>query len=675
MLWGPKDRVPQPLLVRKTPPDMSDLATRLANLSPAQRALLEQRLAQKKPTAEPIAIIGMSCRFAGALSLAAYWELIRDGREGVCEITPDRWDINELHDPTGTQPGKMASRRAGLVDNIDQFDPVFFGITPREAARMDPQQRLLLEVAWEALEHGGWPADRAAGSNTGVYVGIGGADYAKVPVSNFDYYEKIDAHMGTGNALSIASNRISYIFDFHGPSASVDTACSSSSLAIHLAVESLRRGECTAALAGGVNAIITPETTIAFSKAHMLSPDGRCKPFDASANGYVRGEGCALVLLKKLSDAERDGDQILGVLRATSVNQDGRTSGISAPNGESQKKCILAALDQAGLNPADIDYIEAHGTGTPLGDPIEMGALASIFKRTSPTEPPVLVTSAKANIGHTETVSGVAGLIKVLLLMQHEQAAPQLHFRELNPHIQLVGSRITIPTKSTPWPASKRRRLAGISSFGFGGTNTHLIVEAPPATVPSPEPHERNGHAQKSETTAKPILLKIAGKTPLAVERQAIDFATMLADESVRLSDVAFSANTGRNDFNNRAVVIGSGRAELIERLHAAGEGKTTAGIVRGQVQGLKRPKAALLFTGQGAQAVGMGANSMTANPTSAPCSTSAMKRCAKRSANRCWRYSIPPAAQAVASTKPPSPNRRSSHSNTPSPRCGSSGA
>ncbi len=586
---------------------MSDLATRLANLSPAQRALLEQRLAQKKPTAEPIAIIGMSCRFAGAPSLAAYWELIRDGREGVGEVTPDRWDINELYDPTGTQPGKMSTRRAGLVENIDKFDPVFFGITPREAARMDPQQRLLLEVAWEALEHGGWPADRAAGSNTGVFVGIGGADYAKVPVSDFDYYEKIDAHMGTGNALSIASNRISYIFDFHGPSASVDTACSSSSLAIHLAVESLRRGECTAALAGGVNAIITPETTIAFSKAHMLSPDGRCKPFDASANGYVRGEGCALVLLKKLSDAERDGDPILGVLRATSVNQDGRTSGISAPNGESQKKCIQAALDQAGLNPADIDYIEAHGTGTPLGDPIEMGALASIFKRTAPTEPPVLVTSAKANIGHTETVSGVAGLIKVLLLMQHEQTPPQLHFRELNPHIQLVGSRITIPTKSTPWPASKRRRLAGVSSFGFGGTNTHLIVEAPPNATVVAEAHERNGHAQKTEAGVKPTLLKIAGKTPLAVERQAADFAAMLADDSVRLRDVAFSANTGRNDFNNRAVVIGGSRTELIERLQAAGEGKTTAGIVRGQVQGLKRPKAALLFTGQGAQAVGMG--------------------------------------------------------------------
>ena len=273
--------------------------------------------------------------------------------------------------------GKMSVRWAAFIEGPDQFDPQFFGITPREAARMDPQQRILLEVAWEAMENAGRPAEELAGSKTGVFVGIGGTDYSKVGVPYDDYYQQIDAHLGTGNALSIAANRLSYMFDLHGPSAAVDTACSSSSLAIHFAVESLRRGESDAALAGGVNMILTPETTIAFSKARMLSPEGVCRPFDARANGYVRGEGCGLVLLKRLADAERDGDNILAVLRATSVNQDGRTSGISAPNSQSQLACIQAALKQAGFTADDIDYVEAHGTGTPLGDPIEMLALAT----------------------------------------------------------------------------------------------------------------------------------------------------------------------------------------------------------------------------------------------------------------------------------------------------------
>ena len=346
----------------------------------------------------------------------------------------------------------MSVRWAAFIDNPDQFDPQFFGITPREAVRMDPQQRLLLEVAWEAMENAGRPAEELAGTRTGVFVGIGGNDYSKVCVGQDDYYQRIDAHMGTGNALSIAANRVSYVFDFHGPSAAVDTACSSSSLAIHFAVESLRRGESDAALAGGVNMILTPETTIAFSKARMLSPEGVCRPFDARANGYVRGEGCGLVLLKRLDDAERDGDNILAVLRATSVNQDGRTSGISAPNSQSQMACIRAALKQAGLTPDDIDYIEAHGTGTPLGDPIEMLALAQIFGTNDSAARPCYVTSVKANVGHMETVSGVAGLIKIVLMMQHEQIAPQTNFESLNPHIKLDGTRLVIPTEHVKWP-------------------------------------------------------------------------------------------------------------------------------------------------------------------------------------------------------------------------------
>ena len=593
---------------------MSELAQRLASLSPAQRQLLEKRLAEKKATAEPIAVVGMSCRFAGARNLAEFWNVISQGIEATGEVPPDRWDVDALYDPTGTESGKMSTRWGGFVDDIDQFDPAFFGIAPREAARMDPQQRLLLEVAWETMENAGLPADRMAGTKTAVFVGIGGTDYSKVPAQFVDYFHHIDAHVGTGNALSIASNRISYIFDFHGPSASVDTACSSSSLAIHLAVESLRRGEATAALAGGVNAIITPETTIAFSKARMLSPDGKCRPFDAGANGYVRGEGCGLILLKKLSDAQRDGDAIIGVIRATSVNQDGRTSGISAPNGESQKQCIRAAHRQAGVTADDFGYIEAHGTGTPLGDPIEMQSLGEIFRSRSGNQPPLHVSSVKANIGHTETVSGVAGLIKTLLLMQHNTFAPQVHFESLNPHIQLEGSRIVIPTQLTPWPADVNR-LAGISSFGFGGTNTHIIVEAPPAQAPQSNVAATslatgNGQAAYAdESSSEPFhLLKLSGRASSAIARQAEQFVQVFADHpDWSIAEICHAANSHRCDFNHRAAVVAQTREQCVEQLELLAAGRRSPHIKQGAVKGLTATQIAFLFTGQGSQYPQMG--------------------------------------------------------------------
>ena len=308
------------------------------------------------------------------------------------------------------------------------------------------------------MENAGRPADQLAGTRTGVFVGIGGTDYSKIAVPYDDYYQRIDAHMGTGNALSIAANRLSYIFDLHGPSAAVDTACSSSSLAIHFAVESLRRGESDAALAGGVNMILTPETTIAFSKARMLSPEGKCRPFDAGANGYVRGEGCGLVLLKRLADAERDGDHVLAVLRATSVNQDGRTSGISAPNSQSQIACIRAALKQAGLTPDDVELHRSARHGHAAGRPDRnAGPRRDLSDRATPLLAPCHVSSVKANVGHMETVSGVAGLIKVVLMMQHDEIAPQTHFESLNPHIQLDGTRLVIPTEHIAWPRGARR--------------------------------------------------------------------------------------------------------------------------------------------------------------------------------------------------------------------------
>lgn len=582
---------------------MSDLSERLAGLSPAQRALLEKRLAAKQPqtlpppAAEPIAIVGMACRFPGAPDLDAFWRLIRERRSAATEVPADRWDPDQFYDPSGETPGKMSVRWAALVDAPGDFDPQFFGITPREASRMDPQQRLLLEVAWEAMENAGRPADQMAGSKTGVFIGIGATDYSKVAVPYDDYYERIDAHMGTGNALSIAANRVSYIFDLHGPSAAVDTACSSSSLAIHFAVESLRRGESDAALAGGVNMILTPETTIAFSKARMLSTEGKCRPFDSGANGYVRGEGCGLVMLKRLADAERDGDNILAVLRATSVNQDGRTSGISAPNSQSQIACIRAALKQAGLTPDDVNYIEAHGTGTPLGDPIEMQALGEIFRSNDASAPPVHVSSVKANVGHMETVSGVAGLIKVVLMMEHDAIAPQTHFEALNPHIQLAGTRLVIPTEETAWPRGGRPRVAGVSSFGFGGTNTHLVVEGPPAAKSIQVAADRPLH-----------LLKLSAKSDAALAREAESFAAYLAKHADgNVADFCYSANTSKADFNHRAALAATDVMQLQTQLASLAEGKLPTGGKQNTVRSIARPKVAFLFTGQGLQYPGMG--------------------------------------------------------------------
>lgn len=610
--------------------DRAPKKDRLAGLSTDQRTRVQQRLiaraaaklraaaAEAEPAArraaessadiepgEPIAIVGMSCRFAGAPDLQAYWRMIRDGLEGAAEVPADRWPVDEYHDPAGG-PGKMATRRLAFLDQIDRFEPGFFNITPREAARMDPQQRLLLEVAWETFENAGWPADRLAGSATGVYVGVGGTDYMKAPIHAPNYFELIDAHVGTGNALSIASNRVSFALDLRGPSMSVDTACSSGSLAIHLAAESLRRGDSDAALAGGVNAIITPEVTIAFSNAQMLSPEGRCRSYDAAASGYVRGEGCAFVLLKRLRDAQRDGDDILAVLAGTAVNQDGRTPGISAPSVVRQQDCLHAALADAGLTPADVDYLEGHGTGTPLGDPVELQALAHVFRRAAEGDPPLWLTSVKANIGHTETVSGVAGLIKAVLLMQNAIVPPQLHFEQLNPHAQIESSRVTPVTEAQPWPSrlaeGGRPRVAGVSSFGFGGTNTHLVVTEPPRAKPL-------------ERAARPKqLIKLAAKTPDRLPQQAEQLADWLRSDAGRgaeLADVAYTMNTGRADFGHRAAFLVEGRDELLERLDQIAAG----GAADEAIPARSLPRAAWLFTGQGAQRWGMGRELYDAEP------------------------------------------------------------
>ncbi len=587
---------------------MIELTERLANLSPAKRKLLEQRLQEKPQTVEPIAIVGMACRFPGARNLDEYWRLICEGIDATGEVPPSRWSIEELYDPSGETPGKMSVKWGGFVDDVDQFDPLFFGITPREAARMDPQQRLLLEVAWEAIEHAGLPPDQVGGSKTGVFVGIGGTDYSKIPSQFENYYEYIDAHVGTGNALSIAANRISYIFDLKGPSFIVDTACSSALVALHSAVLSLRNRECDAALAGGVNLILSPEVTLAFSKARMLSSDGKCRPFDAGANGYVRGEGCALILIKRLTDAVKAGDNILAVIRGSAINQDGRTSGITAPNAQSQQQVIRTALAQAGLTPERVGYIEAHGTGTPLGDPIEFQSLTQIFRKRADNDPPVYVTSVKANIGHTETVSGMAGLLKTVLALQHGVIPGQLYLTELNPHINLNGTRLIIPREPVAWLSQEGPRVAGISSFGFGGANAHIVIEeAAPAKAEPPAAPEKDRPLHVLALSAKneAALRDLAGRHAAWIE----------AHPEAPIADVCHTANAHRTPFNHRAAVVAADTAELRQKLAAVAQGERPRDVVAGQVKLVGRPKVAFLFTGQGSQYLGMGRALYEAQP------------------------------------------------------------
>jgi acyl transferase domain-containing protein/NADPH:quinone reductase-like Zn-dependent oxidoreductase/thioesterase domain-containing protein/acyl carrier protein len=576
---------------------MRDISERLARLSPAQRRLLEERLARTAETTEPIAIVGMACRFPGAKNLDAYWHLIADGVDATSEVPADRWDVDAFFDPDPDAPGKMYTRWGGFIDDVDKFDPLFFGIAPREASRMDPQQRVLLEVAWEALEHAGIAPERLAGSATGVFIGIGGTDYSKIPTHFENHFEYIDAHVGTGNALSIAANRISYVLDLRGPSFIVDTACSSALLAVHLAIQSLRSRECHLALAGGVNLILSPEVMIAFSKARMLSPTGKCRPFDAAADGYVRGEGCGIIVLKRLGDALRDGDNIWAILRGSATNQDGRTSGITAPNARSQQEVIRSALANARVQPREVTYIEAHGTGTPLGDPIEIQGLQPIFRRASNSDPPCYLTSVKANIGHTETASGIAGIIKVALMMRHGLIPGQLHLRELNPNIRLDGTRLVIPKDPLPWEVPPGQRIAGVSSYGFGGTNVHVVMQDYVMPVRQGVTHDRPLH-----------VFTLSAKSSSSLNKLAAQFRDFLANrDDLSVADLCHTVTAGRSHFNHRLAITAGSVDQLRKRLDDFLAGKRNPKIKAAQVRLLGRPKIVFLFTGQGSQYTGMG--------------------------------------------------------------------
>src|SRR5215467_3170398 len=564
----------------------NEAVRRVAAMPATKLALMAREMRPRTGllASEPIAITGMSCRLPdGSNSPEEFWQLLRDGRDGVSEVPPDRWDIDAYYDPDPDAPGKMYTRCGGFLKfPVNRFDPEFFGISPREARSMDPQQRLLLEVSWEALEDGGMPPADLVGSNTGVFIGISTTDYAN-RVLKGDFLD-LDAYGGTGTSHSVATGRISYVLGLQGPNIAVDTACSSSLVAVHLACQSLRSLECDSALAGGVNLLLGPENTVAFCKTRMMSPTGRCRSFDASADGYVRGEGCGVVILKRLSDALAEGDRILAVIRGSAVNQDGRSAGLTVPNGPAQQSTLHKAL--AFVDPAQVDYIEAHGTGTQMGDPIEMHSLRAVFG--SRRDKPLLVGSVKSNIGHLEAAAGIAGLIKLVLSLQHEEIPPHLHLRRLNPHISLEGARISIPTKLMRWERGTHPRTAGVSSFGFSGTNAHVVVEEAPVLK-----------VKAAEWERPKQVLALSAKTREALRELAGRYDAVLADPAhADVADICYTANAGRSHFQHRMAVWGGSaeqiRERLAEGLNRDEQGGTGAGVV-------------FLFSGQGAQYAGMG--------------------------------------------------------------------
>ncbi len=547
---------------------------------------------------EPIAIIGIGCRFPGADGPAAFWRELSEGVEAISEVPPDRWDVDAFYDPDPSVPGTSVTRRAGFVSEIDKFDFHFFGISPRESEEMDPQQRLLLEVAWEALEDAGQVPERLAGGDTGVFVGISTNDYGDL-LSMAGRTQLIDAYTGSGNAFSIAANRLSYFYDFHGPSMAIDTACSSSLVAVHLACRSLRDGECSLALAGGVNAILSPAVMINMTKAQLMAPDGHSKTFDAGADGYVRGEGAGVVVLKPLSRALADKDPIYAVIRGTAINQDGRTNGLTAPNRHAQEAVVAAAYRRAGLSPGTAQYVEAHGTGTFLGDAMEANALGTVLAGGRPPGSQCLIGSVKTNIGHLEAAAGVAGLIKVALALQHKEVPPSLNFTEANPEIPFDSLPVRVAQTLTPWPETGGRAVASVSSFGMGGTNAHAVLtEAPQARVAAAEIGSAPDRAE---------LLPLSARSPEALAALADRYESALAS-GVALADLCYTAGARRGHYEHRLAVVADSPAAMRESLVAYRNGQSRAGFSVGQCRaGQRPPKVVFAFSGQGSQWHGMG--------------------------------------------------------------------
>ncbi|MDZ7269350.1 MAG: SDR family NAD(P)-dependent oxidoreductase [candidate division KSB1 bacterium] len=621
---------------------MSNAATtdRKAILKEALQRIqeLEARLAAAEQAGrEPLAVIGLGCRYPGGVnSPESYWQLLRDGVDAITEIPPDRFDINAYYDPDHRAPGKVTTRWGGYLSDIDKFDPHFFGISPREAVHMDPQHRLLLQVVWEALEHAGQAPDKLHGSNTGVFVGITTNEYLQLHYKVIEAAQ-INAYLVSNNVSNVASGRIAFHLGLHGPAISVDTACSSSLVATYLACQSLRSRECDMAIVGGVNVILSPETLISFSKWGMMSPSGRCRTFDAGADGFVRSEGCGAVILKRLSDALANNDNILAVIRGVAANQDGPSSGISVPNGPAQEAVIRRALANAGIAPALVGYVETHGTGTTLGDPIEVEALGAVYREGRSRDNPLRIGAVKTNLGHMESASGLAGLIKTVLVLQHEEIPPHLHLQQLTPHIAWERLPIEVPRQRTPWPRSAAgpARFAGVSGFGFSGTNVHVILEeAPPARQQSAVSRDLltagGGDARLAADSTAHGTLRLAGgrERPLhlltlsareanALEQLAARYQQhFAAHPNLSLPDVCYTAGVGRARFTQRLAVVAGSLAQAADKLADFVAGRETPGLIRGEAKSGRPGKLAFLYCGQGYQHAGMGRQLFETQPT-----------------------------------------------------------
>ncbi|CCK25064.1 beta-ketoacyl synthase [Streptomyces davaonensis JCM 4913] len=562
---------------------------------------LQRRIEEyERAGSEPIAIVGVGCRFPGGVNDPdTYWQLLTDGVDAVRDIPADRWDNEAFYDEERGRTGVINTRSGGFLDRIDRFDHDFFGISRREALAMDPHQRLTLEVAWEALENAGQAPSGLAGSRTGVFMGVASSDHV---ASRIRYPEDVTAYTSSGAALSFIPGRIAYLLDLRGPNVALDTACSSSLVAVHQACQSLRTGECDTALAGGVNVVLSPVLLISQSAFGSVSRKGCASTFSDDADGYVRGEGCGVVVLKRLSDALRDGDRVLAMVRGGAVGQDGRSSGITAPNGAAQREVYRAALAAGGVAPHQVGLIETHGTGTRLGDPIEAESLADVYGR--PDGPPVYLGAVKTNFGHLEAAAGAAGLIKAALCLAHGTIPPNLHFTRLNSNISFEGTTFTVPTRVTDWPEpDDSPRFAAVSSFGLSGTNAHLILE-----------QARSAPAVARDELRPASVLPLSARTETALESLARRYRDRLrATDDAPLADLCHSAGTGRSHFRHRLATVGATREEVADRLDAFLRGEDGPGLAHDEAEDTE---VAFLFTGQGAQRAGMTRRLYETQPT-----------------------------------------------------------